>query len=243
VTTMIRSMRRRLGALVPQGLHPPLRIVMTALRSLLLQVGNWISLQRRIKGKGNRIEFRDARLRHVTISIIGDDNTVIIHENARVTNTRITVQGSNHRATIGAGVFLDGVELCFEDFGCSISIGPYTTVHSGSHIAAAEPHSTIEIGERCLFSSCVDVRTTDSHSIIALPSRKRINRGRDVRIGNHVWLGKDVSVLKGVTIGDDSIIGMKSLVASRIPSNCVASGIPASVLMHDVAWLEERTYE
>jgi hypothetical protein len=61
---------------------------------------------------------------------------------------------------------------------------------------------------------------TDSHFIIALPSRRRINRGRDVRFGNRVWLGKDGSVLE-----------------------CVASGIPTSVLMHDVAWLEERIYE
>ena len=149
MSTLVHWMRRRVGALVTQGMRLKLRIALTGLRKQLLQVGSLMSAQTRTKGRG----------------------------------------------------------------------------------------------KQCLFSSCVKVRTTNFHFIIALPSRRRINRGRDVRFGNRVWLGKDGSVLKGVTIGDDSIIGMKSLVASRIPSNCVASGIPAPVLMHDVAWLEERIYE
>ena len=51
-----------------------------------------------------------------------------------------------------------------------------------------------------------------------------------IRIGNHVWLGFDVVVLKGVTIGDGAIIGARSVVTSDIPPWTIAAGCPARVI-------------
>lgn len=50
-----------------------------------------------------------------------------------------------------------------------------------------------------------------------------------MHIGNHVWLGVQVFVLKGVVIGDNSIIGTGSIVTYDIPANSIAIGIPAKV--------------
>ena len=45
-----------------------------------------------------------------------------------------------------------------------------------------------------------------------------------------VWLGVNVTVLKGVTIGDNSVIGNGALVVTSLPENVVAGGIPAKVI-------------
>lgn len=57
-----------------------------------------------------------------------------------------------------------------------------------------------------------------------IPSHGRI------KIGNNIWFGENVTVLKGVTIGDNVIIGAGSIVSKSIPSNSVAVGIPAKVV-------------
>ena len=53
---------------------------------------------------------------------------------------------------------------------------------------------------------------------------------RPVRIGNNVWLGFESCVLPGVTIGDGSVIGARSVVTEDVPANCIAAGNPARVV-------------
>lgn len=58
----------------------------------------------------------------------------------------------------------------------------------------------------------------------------RVGEPNPIRIGNNVWLGYGVIVMKGVTIGENSIIGMNSVVTKDIPANCIAAGSPAKVI-------------
>jgi acetyltransferase-like isoleucine patch superfamily enzyme len=51
-----------------------------------------------------------------------------------------------------------------------------------------------------------------------------------IQIGNNVFLGFGVTILPGVTIGDNVVVGAGSIVTRSIPSNCVAAGIPAKPL-------------
>jgi acetyltransferase-like isoleucine patch superfamily enzyme len=57
-----------------------------------------------------------------------------------------------------------------------------------------------------------------------------------VHIGNKVWIGANVTILKGVSIGDGSVIAAGSVVTRSIPANCLAGGIPAKVIKENVAW-------
>ena len=57
-------------------------------------------------------------------------------------------------------------------------------------------------------------------------------KGMPIVLGNCVHLGPDVTILKGVSVGDNTIIGNKSVVQRSLPSNCVAIGNPARVLLH-----------
>lgn len=58
----------------------------------------------------------------------------------------------------------------------------------------------------------------------------RSGKPQPIKIGDRVWLGANVIVMKGVTIGNNSIIGMNSVVTNDIPENSVAVGSPANVI-------------
>lgn len=64
-----------------------------------------------------------------------------------------------------------------------------------------------------------------------------------VTIGDNVWFGRNVTVCKGVTIGDNCIIGIGSIVTSSIPSGSVAVGIPARVICSYEDYIEKRRKE
>ncbi len=53
---------------------------------------------------------------------------------------------------------------------------------------------------------------------------------KDVVIGSHVWIGGRVTILKGVTIGDNSIVGAGSVVTKDVPENAIVAGNPAKVI-------------
>ena len=92
-----------------------------------------------------------------------------------------------------------------------------------------------------MLSHGIDIRCSDSHSIIDLDSTERINYAKDISIGNHVWIAMDARILKGVNIGSHSIIASGSIVTKDVPENCIASGVPAQVKRTGVTWLRENT--
>jgi len=96
----------------------------------------------------------------------------------------------------------------------------------------------IVIGDDCLFSFGIWVRTSDVHLIYDIESRKRINRSQSVFIGDHVWVGQDTKILKGTQIGSGAILGANALsTGKRIPSNTIWGGNPARLIKRGVFFL------
>lgn len=155
---------------------------------------------------------------------------------------KFQIYGDSHNIKIGKNCILKNTVIWFEDENCSLEIGNNTTIE-GAHIAVTEPNSKIAIGNDCMFSGNIDIRNGDSHSILDTNTNQRINYAKNIIIENHVWLGNGVNVLKGVTIGDNTVIGIKSLVTNDIPSNSLAVGIPAKVVKTDITWDRKRIYE
>ncbi|MBJ6958659.1 acyltransferase, partial [Vibrio cholerae] len=73
-----------------------------------------------------------------------------------------------------------------------------------------ESDTTLIIGSECMFSRNVKLMTSDGHDI--LRDGKRINPAKSIYIGSHVWLADNVTILKGVSIGSGSIVGINSTV-------------------------------
>lgn len=111
--------------------------------------------------------------------------------------------------------------------GSRITIGARTATSNNITIIAMK---SVEIGAQCLIGDCVAIYDCDFHEID--PSRRRGSAGPSeaVVIGNNVWLGSRVMVLKGVSIGDNTVIAAGSVVTRSIPANVVAAGVPARVV-------------
>ena len=106
-----------------------------------------------------------------------------------------------------------------------IDIGSHTLLTPGLQIVCA---GHISIGDNVMIASRVYISDADWHDIydrVASPGQIA-----PIRIGENVWLGESVRVCKGVTIGENSIIGVGSVVTKDIPANVVAAGNPAKVV-------------
>lgn len=88
----------------------------------------------------------------------------------------------------------------------------------------------IVIGDRCRIGDDVSFFDCDFHEMDPAHRGRSHGPTAPVRIGDNVWIGSGVRVLKGVTIGENSVIGAMSLVCKSIPANCIAAGNPARVL-------------
>lgn len=129
---------------------------------------------------------------------------------------------------------LQNVDIWISD-GSVIEIGHNTHFTGNIHIACIEGKK-VHIGERCLFSNQITLRTGDSHSILD-QNGHRINQAEDIWIGDHVWIGQQVTLLKGARIEKDCVIGTKALVTGKkFRSNVILAGIPAKVIKEDISW-------
>ena len=88
----------------------------------------------------------------------------------------------------------------------------------------------IHIGADTLIGSNVEIYDSDFHEIAPDSRRSGRAESRNIYIGSKTWIGSNTKILKGVSIGDNSIIGNSSIVIHSIPANVIASGSPAKVI-------------
>ena len=91
-----------------------------------------------------------------------------------------------------------------------------------------------------MLSSGIKFKTGDSHSIINSDKNVRINPDGNVNIGDHVWIGQEVIILKNTHIGDNCVIGIRSLVTKDFGENLLVAGIPAKIIKQKINWTRER---
>ncbi len=108
-----------------------------------------------------------------------------------------------------------------------IAIGCATWISNNTSLVA---HSRIQLGDRCLIGDLVQIMDCDFHDLNPASRHSGAGAVAPVKIGNNVWLGSRVLVLRGVEIGDNSVVGAGSVVTHSIPANTIAAGVPAKVL-------------
>lgn len=110
------------------------------------------------------------------------------------------------------------------DFGKNIEIGEDVFINSSCHF---QDQGGIRIGKGSLIGHNV-VLATVNHALE--PSLNRKNTYDSIIIGEHVWIGSNVTVLPGVTIGDWAVIAAGAVVTKDVPAYTVVGGIPAKVI-------------
>ena len=132
----------------------------------------------------------------------------------------------------GGKIVVNGQFLLYEGSNIHIHKGGMLTLDGGymSENSSIVCESNIHIGSGCAIAPGVVIRDCDSHQIIGSTTSKPIT------IGEHVWIGTNAIILKGVSIGDGTVIGAGSVVTKDIPNNCVAVGNPAKVVKTNIIW-------
>lgn len=184
--------------------------------------------------KGLRLQWSGAFCRRFKIVNHGKNNEIMIGKGCRFRDCSIEIYGDNNQIVIANDCVGHELEIWASE-GSIVEIKEHSHFAGKSHLAATEG-KRISIGERCLFASEIVFRTGDSHSILDLQGN-RINFAKNIAVGNHVWIGQSVMVLKGTKIADDCIIGANSLLTGKeYESNCVIAGNPAKIIKRDITW-------
>jgi len=104
--------------------------------------------------------------------------------------------------------------------------------HCGFSSTAVSAAESIEIGENVLCGANVIVTDTDWHCVNPEHRIDHIPPSAPVFIKNNVWLGMNVIILKGVTIGENTVVAAGSIVTKDLPEGVVAAGHPAKIVRH-----------
>jgi acetyltransferase-like isoleucine patch superfamily enzyme len=109
-----------------------------------------------------------------------------------------------------------------------VSIGAKTVIGQDCTISAFQH---VSIGRECILADRVMLIDFD-HGVTEVdrPIRLQGIYKRDVRVGHNVWIGYGACVLRGVSIGDNSVIGTSAVLTKEVPENAVVGGVPARVI-------------
>lgn len=134
--------------------------------------------------------------------------------------------------------------------GCNTIIlpGTYITANNNAEIFIGEnsyvsqeviinSQKKIVIGKNVMVGQQVRIMDYDGHYIFSLNEKeKAVNQSKTVIIKDKVWIGFRASILKGVTIGSNSIIAANACVTSNVPNNVIVAGNPAKIVKENIQW-------
>ena len=112
------------------------------------------------------------------------------------------------------------------DYGCYCRIGHDTFINHNAYLMDG---GGITIGQHCFIGPNCGMYTA-VHPLIAEERNAGLEKALPIVIGDNCWIGADVTILPGVTIGSNTVIGAKSVVTKDIPDRVVALGNPCRVL-------------
>lgn len=153
-----------------------------------------------------------------------------------VAKCKIRVDGSNQRVEIGEDCLYHAGKIYLRyNSNQHIKIGDKTTIEDAYLLT--DEDASITIGSDCMFSKFVHLRAGDGHSVLDVASGKRINRAKDIVIGDHVWVGRAACILKGAAIPSRSIVGAHAVVTRQFDQvGSAIAGNPASVVRSGLDW-------
>lgn len=186
--------------------------------------------------RGNRIEFEGRVEDNIRLKFKGRNNVLRVAGQANIAQLFVDFDCDNGLVEIGPSQGVPPLRAAIRvGDGCTVTIGRNVSCTTTVAMSTAEGTS-ITIGDDVMIATDIEIRADDGHPIFDIRTGKRVNVSRSIVIGNHVWLGLGSCVLGGVTIGDGSVVGMRSVVTRSLPNNVVAAGSPAKVVKRDVAW-------
>jgi acetyltransferase-like isoleucine patch superfamily enzyme len=183
--------------------------------------------------KNNSAVFTRSEISKSRINISGEMNLIEV-TNALLSNTTINISGTNNKVIIAPEVKLRGSTVHIRGNNCILKIGKGTSF-GGIRIVNAGENNAISIGQNCLFADYIELWASDTHTITN-DNNEKINPEKPITIGDRVWVGSHAIILKGVTINNDSVIGMGTLVTKDVPPFTISAGSPNRTIKEGISW-------
>lgn len=206
---------------------------------------NLLGLKLKIKRNKNDIYIikngkkkKVKKIKGLKIQFNGTHNKVYINMPLKFNNCEM-VLGNNNVINLSKSKFCgyQNVNFLVTSNNCTIEVDENIAFMGGMLSLRNKPNTSIKIGKNCMFSSDIEIRTSDGHAIYDINTKELCNPDQDIIIGEHVWIGHGVSVLKGCTIASNTIIGTHSVVTKDcVSENSIYAGIPAKKIKENVMW-------
>ena len=180
--------------------------------------------------------IKNPKIKNLTVDIWGENSKIEIYEPFTITekchisckeNSLVKIHPFNKHinTTIIAG--RNNI----------VEIGEYTTIKDANFFLVASENTKVILGKDCMLSYDITIRPNDGHTIYDKNTRQVKNTPQDIIIGDHVWIGAKVVILKGAKIPSNSIIGTYSLInRAFLEENTIIAGIPARIIKKEVNW-------
>ncbi len=196
---------------------------------------------------GEKIELENDVISGLNIEIEGNNNVITLEKPFRFIDSRILILKNDTVINIKKTKYsiVNTYIECIQPTGVQIlNIGENVSI-GGSKIYIYGNGAKCNIGVDCQFSDGVIIMTGDGHKITDNITSKIINSGKNtVEIGNHVWLSRNVTVLKNVVIPNNCVIGTGSIVTKspEQKENCILAGTPAKIIKENITWDREENF-
>lgn len=185
--------------------------------------------------KNNKFTISDSLIKKNNIEIFGSNNKCNIDLGSKIENLYIKIKGKNNSLFIkkNCKILSGKINIIGDDL--HFLIGNNTTIREFDSVLVGKKKS-ISIGNDCMLGSNIKIWNGELHPIYSLTSKKRLNNAKSIEIGDHVWIGSDVVILKGSNISEGSVVGVRSLVKGKVEKNVVVAGSPAQKIRDNIKW-------
>lgn len=192
-----------------------------------------------IKGKEKRLK---RRIKGLTVKFYGNNNTVKLHYPIQFNKSIIRFDGDNSKFE------MHSTDTIVNETGFSLENGGQIFIDRNSRFnrpnvklivnnhTENEPNK-IHIGKNAQISIDILMRTSDGHSLFNSEEKYPYNKPKDIIIGDNVWLGSRVVLLKGTHLPNNSVVGACSVVNKKFTEeNIVIAGNPAKIIKRNTSW-------
>lgn len=179
------------------------------------------------------------KIENSKISFAGINNILFCENNVNLIHCTIFFKGNNSL------VYLSSSK---GKYSCNLHVANDSVVYIGKNNDLTPPinlnvqeHQNLIIGDDCSIGSNTNIRTSDAHIIYDESTKKRLNNGSSVFIGDHVWLGHQTYVERGSIIGSGAVVENNSHVSvdSILKSNSLYQGNPINLVKKGVFFTKD----